>query len=95
VLNLTEAIALHCGEQRLPIRCNAVCPGVVETPLMRRTLDERGEGALAALAGRQVIGRLGAPREIADAVLFLASDEAGFITGTTLDVDGGFRIRDL
>jgi len=95
VLNMTEGIALHCGEQGLPIRCNAICPGVVDTPLLRRNLEQRGDGAFAALAARQVIGRLGDPGEIADAALFLASDDARFITGATLNVDGGFRIRDL
>ena len=95
VLNMTEGIALHCGEQGLPIRCNAICPGIVDTPLLRRNLQERGDDALVALAARQVIGRLGSPGEIADAALFLACDEARFITGATLNVDGGFRIRDL
>lgn len=95
VLSLTESVALHCGENGLPIRCNAVCPGVVETPLMRRHVAEQGGvAALAAIARRQIVNRLGTPREIADAVLFLASGEASFITGATLAVDGGFVIRD-
>jgi NAD(P)-dependent dehydrogenase (short-subunit alcohol dehydrogenase family) len=96
VISLTESTALHCGETGLPIRCNAICPGVVETPLIRRHLESLNDGsARAAVTEKQIIGRLGTPREIADAAVFLASDEASFITGATLNVDGGFRIRDL
>jgi NAD(P)-dependent dehydrogenase (short-subunit alcohol dehydrogenase family) len=95
VLSLTESVALHCGEAGLPIRCNALCPGVIDTPLMRRhAADHGGEEAIRAMAALQVTGRLGAPRDIADAALFLASDEAAFVTGTALRVDGGFVIRD-
>lgn len=95
VLSLTESVALYCGEAGLPIRCNAVCPGVIDTPLMRRHAESHGgEGAIRAMAALQINGRLGSPRDIADATVFLASDEAGFVTGTTLRVDGGFVIRD-
>lgn len=95
VLSLTQSTALHCGETGLPISCNAICPGVVETPLMRRHLDGlQDAAALATITGRQVIGRLGTAREIADAAVFLASAEASFVTGAALDVDGGFAIRD-
>ncbi|MDB5711286.1 MAG: short-chain dehydrogenase/reductase [Sphingomonas bacterium] len=95
VLNLTESTALHCGENRLPIRCNAICPGVVETPLTRAHVAKSGDTALfAAMANMQATGRLGQPREVADAAVFLASDEASFVTGAILNVDGGFRIRD-
>ena len=95
VLSLTQSVALHCGESGLPIRCNAICPGVVDTPLMRRHAEGAGgEAAVRAMAALQVTGRLGAPREIADAAVFLASDEASFVTGAILSVDGGFVIRD-
>lgn len=95
VLSLTQSVALHCGESGLPIRCNALCPGVVDTPLMRRHAEGAGgEPAIQAMAALQVMGRLGAPREIADAAVFLASNEASFITGAILSVDGGFAIRD-
>jgi 3alpha(or 20beta)-hydroxysteroid dehydrogenase len=95
VLNLTESTALHCGENRLPIRCNAICPGVVETPLTRAHVAKSGDAALfETMAKMQATGRLGQPREVADAVVFLASDEASFVTGAILNVDGGFRIRD-
>jgi NAD(P)-dependent dehydrogenase (short-subunit alcohol dehydrogenase family) len=94
VLSLTESVALYCGENGLPIRCNAICPGVVRTNLTLRHAESAGGAqAMAAMAKMQIIGRLGEPREIADAAQFLASDEATFVTGATLDVDGGFRIR--
>jgi 3alpha(or 20beta)-hydroxysteroid dehydrogenase len=95
VLSLTESVALHCGETGLPIRCNAICPGVIDTPLMRRHAEALGGAqAVGAMAALQVNGRLGTPGEVAAAVAFLASDEASFITGATLRVDGGFVIRD-
>jgi len=95
VLSLTESVALHCGEEGLPIRCNAICPGVIDTPLMRRHAEESGgEEVIRAMAALQITGRLGTPRDIADAALYLASNEAAFVTGTALRVDGGFVIRD-
>jgi NAD(P)-dependent dehydrogenase (short-subunit alcohol dehydrogenase family) len=99
VLSLTESIALHCGERGLPIRCNAICPGVIDTPLMRQhaagqSPDDPG-AVVAKMTAMGIVGRLGTMREIGDAAVFLASDEASFITGTALNVDGGFRIRDF
>ncbi len=95
VLSLTECVALNCGENSLPIRCNAICPGVIDTPLMRRHAElNGGEPVVQAMTAMQIIGRLGTPREIADAAVFLASNEASFITGAALSVDGGFTIRD-
>jgi 3alpha(or 20beta)-hydroxysteroid dehydrogenase len=96
VIRLTEGVALHCAEARLPIRCNAVCPGVIDTPILADTYDKLGgrEAALRHFASMNPIGRLGTVEEIAAAVVFLASSEASFITGAILDADGGFRIRD-
>jgi 3alpha(or 20beta)-hydroxysteroid dehydrogenase len=62
---------------------------------MRAHAAQSGNDALLeAMAKMQVTGRLGEPREVADAAVFLASDEASFVTGAILNVDGGFRIRD-
>lgn len=89
--NLSKTVALHCAERGYPIRCNTVLPSRILTDLWEPTLgsgDGRDE-ALAAFAARIPMGRFGTPDEVAAAVLFLASDEASFITGTELVVDGG------
>ena len=95
-LSITRSVALHCGETGLPIRCNAICPGVIETPLLRQHMATMGDEAEARrhLAAMQVMDRIGQPEDIAAAAVFLASDEAGFVTGAEFNVDGGFRIRD-
>ena len=95
VLNLTESVALHCGANGLPIRCNAICPGVIETPLLRKHIAELGDEARARqqLGAMHPMGRIGQPEEIAAAAVFLASEQSSFVTGSTLNVDGGFRIR--
>lgn len=96
ILSLTDSVALHCGENRLAIRCNAVCPGIIDTPLLdeTRTLLGGGDMAAARLNAMQPIGRLGLASEVASMVAYLASPEAAFITGATINVDGGFAIRD-
>lgn len=86
VIALTRAIAVdHIAAG---IRCNCVCPGTVDSPWVRRLVDEAGED-LEALRRRQPIGRLGTPDEIAAAISYLASDAAGFVTGSALVIDGG------
>ena len=67
---------------------NAVCPGTVDTPWVRRLVEDAGE-SFDALRARQPMGRLGTPEEIAGAVAYLASDEAGFVTGSVFTIDGG------
>lgn len=84
VLNLTRTLALEGAVAG--IRVNSVSPGYIATPL----LDELDEETLAFLTSLHPIGRLGRAEEVANAVLFLASDEASFITGADLLVDGGF-----
>jgi 2-keto-3-deoxy-L-fuconate dehydrogenase len=86
VIALTRALAIdHVGQG---VRVNAVCPGTVESPWVRRLVDEVGE-SLDALRARQPMGRLGTTEEVAQAVLYLASDAAAFVTGTELVIDGG------
>jgi 2-keto-3-deoxy-L-fuconate dehydrogenase len=86
VVALTRALAVdHVGDG---IRVNAVCPGTVDSPWVRRLVEESGE-SLDALRARQPMGRLGLPEEIADAVAYLASDRAAFVTGSLLVIDGG------
>jgi 2-keto-3-deoxy-L-fuconate dehydrogenase len=86
VIALTRALAVdHVAEG---VRVNAVCPGTVDSPWVRRLVEEVGE-SLEALRDRQLMGRLGTPDEIAEAVLYLTSDDAAFVTGTAFVIDGG------
>jgi len=86
VVALTRALAVdHVGDG---VRVNAVCPGTVDSPWVRRLVEEVGE-SMEALRARQPMGRLGTPEEVADAVLYLASDAAAFVTGAVLAIDGG------
>lgn len=84
VTGLTKAMA--CDHLSDNIRVNCICPGPTDTPLLR---SSRSPEALQAFAKEQPIGRLGSPDEIAAAALFLASDEASFVTGVAFPVDGG------
>ena len=75
------------------IRVNAVCPGPIDTPLLvaaggGERLDQ--DAVYQLYASRVPMGRVASPREVAEAVLFLASDAASYITGTPLSVDGGY-----
>jgi NAD(P)-dependent dehydrogenase (short-subunit alcohol dehydrogenase family) len=89
VVLLTKAMALDHARQN--IRVNCVCPGDTETPMLREEARQLGQPIDAFLQGAadRPLGRPGSPEEVAQAVLFLASDSASFITGTTLIVDGG------
>lgn len=74
------------------VRCNCICPGTVDSPWVGRLLDQVDdpESARAALVARQPIGRLGTADEVASAAVYLASDDAAFVTGTSLVIDGGY-----
>ena len=86
VIALTRAMAVdHVADG---VRVNCVCPGTVDSPWIRRLVEDAGE-SLDALRARQPIGRLGTPEEIAESIWYLASDEAGFVTGSALVIDGG------
>ncbi len=90
---LTKAAALEWAP--LGIRVNSVHPGFIDTPMVSNALAEREDGneMRVALMNAHPIGRFGVPREIADAIAFLASDDASFITGAELVVDGGFTAQ--
>jgi NAD(P)-dependent dehydrogenase (short-subunit alcohol dehydrogenase family) len=77
------------------VRVNCVCPGATDTPMLRRDFGQRddAEAALREAARLQPLGGLGQPLDVAHAVAFLASDEARYITGVALPVDGGFTAR--
>ncbi|SDK04013.1 SDR family NAD(P)-dependent oxidoreductase [Natronorubrum texcoconense] len=90
VLNMTRTIAAEAGPYG--VRANAVCPGFTETQMLDQYLatQDDPEAAQQAMAEDYPLKRLGKPEEIADSILFLASDEASFVTGHGLVVDGGF-----
>lgn len=87
---LSKSIALHCARQGLDIRCNSVHPTFIDTPLLEPLREKIGAAGAEAKLARQIpLGRLGQPRDVADAVLYLASDESSFMTGSELKLDGG------
>lgn len=90
VVGLTKSVAADFVQKG--IRCNAICPGTVQSPSLEQRLAEQGDydAARAAFIARQPIGRLGAPEEIAELALYLASDAAGYTTGQTHIIDGGW-----
>ena len=87
VIGLTKTAAIEYAKSG--IRVNAVCPGPVQTPLVDKIVAVHPE-VLDAIAQREPVGRMGEPREIANAVVWLCSDEASFVTGAVLSVDGGY-----
>jgi 2-keto-3-deoxy-L-fuconate dehydrogenase len=92
VVGFTKCLALdHALEG---IRANAICPGRVETPFVKKRISEYPDPAkaYAEMAATQALGRMATPEEIAAAVLYLASDEAAFVTGTAFEIDGGFAV---
>ena len=93
VVAFTKAVAIQYAAAG--VRCNCVCPGTVDSPWIGRLLDAApdADAARADLVARQPMGRLGRPAEVASAALFLASDEAEFVTGEAFAVDGGFLAR--
>ena len=95
VVALTRSMAIDLAGRR--IRVNAICPGTVFTPLMEPMLRARGDGDLEAGLAKTVvkypIGRLGTPAEIARVALFLASDDASFLTGSIVTADGGMTAQ--
>jgi NAD(P)-dependent dehydrogenase (short-subunit alcohol dehydrogenase family) len=93
VVMLTKGVALDYAKKG--IRCNAICPGWVDTPINYAHAEMLGglEKVYASIDSFQPIGRPGTPREIAHLALFLASDEASFITGSIISADGGMTAQ--
>jgi NAD(P)-dependent dehydrogenase (short-subunit alcohol dehydrogenase family) len=90
VVGLTRAAALEYANQG--VRVNAVCPGAIETPMLDRFMSG-SEGGREAMTQSEPVGRIGQPEEIADAVVWLCSRRASFVTGQAIAVDGGWTTR--
>lgn len=89
VIAFTKQVAIqHAGTG---VRCNCVCPGTIDSPWVGNLLDQADNPAQmrSDLVARQPVGRLGSPEEVAKAVLYLASDDTDFMTGSALVLDGG------
>ncbi len=90
VVGLTRAVAVELAPD---VRCNVLCPGGIDTPMAQGLLDavpaDHREALLGQLTGRQLLKRFAAPHEIAQALVFLVSDESSFLTGAVLSADGG------
>lgn len=87
VVLLTKNVAIDYG--RMGIRCNAICPGFIQTPMLHQVMDAMPDFK-ADVQRETKLNRLGKPEEVAGAACFLASDDASFVTGQTLVVDGGY-----
>lgn len=89
VIAFTKQVAIQYAGTG--VRCNCICPGTIDSPWVGRLIDESGDAQerRRQLVARQPIGRLGEPVEVARAALYLASDDAGFMTGSELVLDGG------
>ena len=89
---MSKSVAVHCARAYPRIRCNSVHPGTVDTPMNQAAWDASGDpdGMRAFFAQLQPVGRIADADEMAGAVLFLASDDASYVTGTELVVDGGW-----
>ena len=93
VIGLTKAIAADFVSQG--IRCNAICPGTVETPSLNERMVAQGgdlEQVRSAFVARQPMGRIGTPEEIANLAVYLSSDESTYTTGAVFAIDGGMTI---
>lgn len=93
---MTRAAALSCGEKRYPIRVNSVHPGYIMSPMAHEDARQAGltvEEYLRDFIAKHPIGHLGEPIDIAHGMLYLASDESKFVTGTQLAIDGGYTAQ--
>lgn len=89
VVNVTRVVAIECAPDG--IRCNCICPGAIDTPLLQRSLTIPG---FAEATNAEIpMGRLGTPEEMANVVLFLASDLASYVTGAAFVADGGLTAK--
>ena len=90
---LTKSAALHCADQNYPVRVNSVHPGYVLTEMVQNGLDALGPQAWEEVVGSIPVKKMGEPDDVAYGVLYLASDESKYVTGSELVIDGGFTAR--
>jgi NAD(P)-dependent dehydrogenase (short-subunit alcohol dehydrogenase family) len=90
IIGLTKTAALE--NARTGIRVNVVCPGVIKTPMVSRSTGDKKE-IIEQYENLEPMGRLGNPEEVAEAVIWLCSDQASFITGHSMMVDGGWTAK--
>jgi len=90
VVGLTKAAALDYAKQG--VRVNALCPGVIDTDMIRRATEQSPQ-LLAQVEAAHPMGRIGRPEEVADYAVWLCSDEASFVTGQAIAVDGGYTTQ--
>ncbi|MBL8836823.1 MAG: SDR family oxidoreductase [Alphaproteobacteria bacterium] len=92
VIGMTRSVAIDFVKHK--IRCNSICPGTVDTPSLGERIAAQGdiEATRKAFIARQPLGRLGTAEEIGELAVYLASDDASFVTGTEMMIDGGLTI---
>ncbi|WP_448586818.1 SDR family oxidoreductase [Thermaurantiacus sp.] len=90
---MTRSIAIHCQDKGYGIRVNALAPGGIETPMVQAVSGRAGQPPRVIPEGPLPADALGAPKDVAAALLFLASDESRFLTGLTIPVDNGLSAR--
>ncbi len=88
---LTKSVALHCAREGYDIRCNSVHPAFIMTPMVEALIGRARDpaGVTAKLEAQIPLGRIGEAREVADMIVYLASDESRFVTGSEFVIDGG------
>jgi len=90
---LSKAVAMECAARGLKIRVNSVHPGFIDTPMVGGAIQKGGPERREAILSSQPTGEMGRPEDIAEGVLYLASDAAKFVTGSELVIDGGYLAR--
>ena len=91
VINHTRSVALYCAERDYPIRCNAVLPGAILTPMWELLLEGAPDrdAAIAEMASEVPLQRMGLPRDVASLVMYLLGDDSTYVTGSDFGIDGG------
>ena len=92
VRHLSKSVAVHCAREKNDIRCNSIHPVFIDTNLLEGLYKKLGkEKAIEKLSRQIPMGKIGEPNDVAFAILYLASDESKFVTGTEIRIDGGIR----